>query len=226
VKSQPNNTHLYVYAYNEGDYQLTDGYTPFNYFARPGQFADILQGIIGSGLKPVVWLIPDDAPAIARTNTATLRNWFNNLVGTIDPYVSSYVLGLEIDEYWNTSYREIYGGTIINGRQKAMILGNHLDTLTKKPIGNHQIQRRLDYCIGTGSQWCDMMVYQYGWNLSEAEIISITRQAIQALGGKAFIAGEHSYNEPASVGERQGNAAMSAGAAGFGNGCRGEYCNR
>jgi hypothetical protein len=79
-----------------------------------------------------------------RTKAATLKNWFSNLVGIIDPYVSSYVLGLEIDEYWNTKYVEIYGGTIIIGKQKAMILGKHLNTLTKKPIGNHQIVGKYD----------------------------------------------------------------------------------
>jgi hypothetical protein len=70
-----------------------------------------------------------------------------------------------------------------------------------------------DYCK---SSWCDYMILQYGFGLSETAIKDMTRQAKNEL-GKPVVAGEY-CNTTESESIRLGNAAVSAGASGFGNG--------
>lgn len=152
----------------------------------------------------MVWLFPDDADTIHGKSADELKAKLSGFVPFVDDLVSSYVLALEADEYW--------------GREKVMALGNHLNTLTNKPIGNHQKPGNFDYCVDQGSEWCDMMVYQYGWGKSTSEIYSTTANLIYALGGKKVIAGEYNVDDGESLSYALGHAALTAGAIGFGNG--------
>ena len=61
------------------------------------------------------------------------------------------------------------------------------------------------------------MVLQYGFGKNEDEIRSMTKQAISAI-GKPVVAGEYAFNTPETVSIALGNAAVSAGSSGFGNG--------
>src|SRR5690606_7593385 len=116
-----------------------------------------------------------------------------------DPLVSSYSLGIEIDEYWT--------------KDEAREIGEHLHTLTTKPVAAHQTEGRWDYCK---ADWCDYMILQYGFDLPENAITSMTQAAMQDL-QKPVVAGEYSLEaEEESI--RLGNAGVGAGAAGFGNG--------
>jgi hypothetical protein len=118
----------------------------------------------------------------------------------IDPLVDSYVLGLELDEYWQTPLIDL--------------LGSRLDSLTTKRIGVHQSPGRWDLA---GLPWVDMMILQYGFGLSEQDIREMTARAIREL-GKPVVAGEYEFDSEARS-KPLGDAAISAGAAGFGNGC-------
>jgi hypothetical protein len=188
-------THFYVYTYNERDY----GGPSFDFYIDPPAYREILQEIKDAGLKPVVWLHPDDAPTNRVRTVAQLKARMSDLLPFIDDLVSSYVLGLELDEYW--------------GQSKVDALGQHLNTLTNKKIAVHQLSGRWNLCR---LAWCDYMMLQYGFGKTANEIKTMTRRAINSL-DKPVVAAEYSNsNEAVSV--KLGDAAVSAGAKGFGNG--------
>jgi hypothetical protein len=162
-------THFYLYAYNEKDY----GGPRFNYYNNPQTFRSYLQEIIGQGLAPVVWLVPDDAPVMRQRLASEVKQMLSQLVPQIDDLVSSYVLGLELDEYW--------------GKARVDDLGRHLSTLTNKDIGVHMSPGRWDYCQ---LNWCDYLVLQYGFGKSASFISNLTKQARNSL-GKPVVAGEY-----------------------------------
>jgi hypothetical protein len=188
-------THFYVYAYNEKDYKGPR----FDFYTNALTYRTILQEIREAGLKPVVWLHPDDAPTNRNRSIASLKARMSDLVPFIDPLVSSYVLGLELDEYW--------------GKSKVDALGKHLNTLTKKKIAVHQVGGRWNLCR---LAWCDYMMLQYGFGKNATQIKNMTKQAMNDL-KKPVVAAEYSVSqEGASV--KLGRAAVSVGAKGFGNG--------
>ncbi len=190
-------THFYLYAYNENDY----GGPSFNFYNDPLTFRARLQEIRDRGLAPVVWLVPDDAPVMANKSTSEIQAMMNQLIPQIDGLVSSYVLGLELDEYWSAG--------------KVDDLGKHLRTLTDKMIGVHMVPGKWSYCkFG----WCDYMVLQLGFGKSESFVKSMTSQAISDL-GKPVVAGEYwRPQDGIDGGWHLGDAGVSAGASGFGNG--------
>jgi hypothetical protein len=188
-------THFYVYAYNEKDY----GGPRFDFYTNPTGYRDILKEIKGAGLKPVVWLNPDDAIVNRKRSISELTDRMTDLIPYIDDLVSSYVLGLELNEYW--------------AKSKVNTLGKHLRTLTNKKIAVHQTKGRWDFCRFA---WCDYMMLQYGFGKTAAQIKDMTHRAMKGL-DKPVVAAEYSR---AREGENVhlGNAAVSVGARGFGNG--------
>lgn len=188
-------THFYLYAYNEKDY----GGPRFDYFANPAGFAALLQELIDDGLAPVVWLFPDDAPTIHGVKIPALQAKISTLVPQIDHLVSSYCLGLELDEYW-------LGG-------KVDLLGAHLRALTSKQIAVHQVNGKWHY---GKYAWVDYMILQYGFGKNASFIRQMTQQCKREL-NKPVVAGEYALDD-APLGKKLGDAAVAAGAAGFGNG--------
>jgi hypothetical protein len=191
-------THIYVYPYNERDY---DG-PSFDYYKNPQGFLKILDEIRQAGLLPVVWLNPDDAPVNKARSVTEHKARLNALIPVIDSDVSSYVLGLELNEYWSFTTTDT--------------LGKHLSGLTQKKIAVHQTKGRWDYC--QKASWCDYMVLQYGFGKTPETIAKMTRQALSAL-RRPVVAGEYNrIGESEDNGRERGDAAMRAGAVGFGNG--------
>lgn len=192
-------THLYIYVMNEEDYDATQ----FNFYERPQEYREVLSEIRAAGLLPVVWLAPDDAPGLhAQLPPERLMEVWSEFVPAIDDQVSSYVLGLEMDEYWT--------------REEQSALGRHLRSLTAKPIFVHLQPGLWEPAL---EEWATGLVYQYGFDLSVEQIQATTRELRERLSaaGKLFIAGEYSLaNVETSL--ELGNAAMEAGAHGFGNG--------
>lgn len=188
-------THFYIYAYNEEDY----GGPSFNLYTAPEQFRQLLQELKDDGLEPVVWLAPDDAPKLAELPTPRILSMFDHLIPVIDDLVSSYVLGLELEEYWSV--------------EKADTLGGRVAALTDKLIGVHQHPAKWSYCEFA---WCNYIVLQYGFEKRPEEIAAVTRRAIAAL-GKPVVAGEYEIDDEARA-VSLGNRGIAAGAAGFGNG--------
>jgi hypothetical protein len=187
-------THLYVYAYNERDY----GGPSVDGLRNPQEFRARLEEIRAAGLKAVVWLFPDDAPTIHGTAETTLRSLLSGFVPVVDDLVSSYVLGLELNEYWDAS--------------RVERLGTHLNTLTQKPLASHMTSGEWSYAR---QGWVDYHVHQYS-NRTVAGMGSETRAVKSGL-GKPVVAGEYEVDDEAKA-VQLGNAAMAAGADGFGNG--------
>jgi hypothetical protein len=192
-------THFYIYIYNENDY----GGPSFDFYADPDGFNDMLQELLDDGLRPVVWLFPDDAPNIAGTSTEDLQSMLSTVIPQIDDRVSEYVLCLECDEYWPES--------------KVNDLGSHLDTLTDKPIGVHMLPDGTSMC--DDEAWCDYLALQTGFGESAQEVAQDVENAIAAVApyGKVVVAAEYELSDE-NNGIMLGNAAVAAGAAGFGNG--------
>lgn len=188
-------THFYIYAYNEEDY----GGPSFDLYAAPEQFRRLLQELRRDGLAPVVWLAPDDAPRFAALPTERILAMLDRFIPVVDDLVSSYVLGLELEEYWSPA--------------KADTIGTRVARLTSKPIGVHQHEEEWNYCKFA---WCDYMVLQYGFEKNPEEIDEVTRRAIAAL-GKPVVAGEYEVDDESRA-ISLGNRGVAAGAAGFGNG--------
>jgi hypothetical protein len=193
-------THIYLYAMNEGDY---GGRTVFNGYQSPEQFRARLQELVDDGLAPVVWLAPDDAPTFHKDSAETLPDRWEQFIPAVDDLVASYVVGLEMDEYWSA------------GEQDR--LGRHLDSLTDRPLFVHYTSGEWE---GAKSDWVDGLIYQYGFGLSEGDVADRTTQLVSRLHpmGKTFIAGEYAYRVPEAEARRLGAAALRAGADGVGNG--------
>lgn len=214
-------THIYVYIYNEKDYETIypKGALSFNFYDKPDQFVIYLKELLADRLTPVVWLIPDDASKMRSTPVNIIKGYFSNVIATIDPYVGSYVLGLELDEYWTDT--------------QVKPLGAHLNTLTEKKIGIHLTSRDSPTLRFMNNDWADYIVFQYGFNKSASEIASITSQMVSKLNTsynkKPLVAGEYNINRDSrgillytkdseQRGISIGDAAVAAGAVGFGNG--------
>jgi hypothetical protein len=194
-------THAYVYAANEGDY---GGHVRFDGYDDPSTLRARLQELVDDGLAPVVWLAPDDADAFHAANPPErLRERWAALVPAIDDLVSSYVLGLEGDEYWTDPEQDA--------------LGQGLRALTARPIFVHGTPGRWE--LGA-RPWASGVVYQYGFGRSEAEIAARTRELVARLAplGKTLIAGEYAYGVAEAQARQLGSAALRAGASGVGNG--------
>ncbi|MGH8591369.1 MAG: hypothetical protein ACREXX_19255 [Gammaproteobacteria bacterium] len=173
-----------------------------NFYADPVAFKSRLQELVNDGIKPVVFLTSDTG-AWKDKSISAIKSDLTGFVPKIDGLVSSYALGIEIDEYWTAS--------------EAKAIGDHLQTITFKKIAGHQLPGRWNYC--KGHYWCDYMILQYGFGKSESAVKSMTENAITDL-HRPVVAGE--YNTLSIAPETQsvklGNAAVSVGAVGFGNG--------
>ncbi len=194
-------THIYIYIMNQNDY----GGPGFDFYERPQEFVTILKEINASGLKPVVWLSPDDAPDLVRKyhSENLIRTW-QRVIPVLDEHVSSYVPGLEMDEYWTESQQNRFGQA--------------LDALTEKPIFVHM---RREVWRQVLLPWADGIIYQYGFGKNGTQIFRETEQMLDRLSeysDKIFIAGEYSHRQPESVSRQLGDAGIKAGAHGFGNG--------
>jgi hypothetical protein len=174
--------------------------TPHNFYNDPQGFKNLLQELVNDGIKPVVWLTSDTGTWKDKSISA-IKTDLTNFVPVVDSLVNSYEVGLEANEYWTKS--------------ESDEIGNHLDNLTDKPLASHQTPGKWDYCT---SSWCDYMILQYGFGKTTTQIINMTNDARSSL-GKPIVAGEYNTNESnPSLSITLGDAALSACAAGFGNG--------
>jgi len=170
-----------------------------NFYGNPSGFRTLLEELVNDDIKPIVWLTSDTGSWKDQL-VSSINQSLTNFIPQIDSLANSYVLGIEIDEYWTLS--------------ESNQIGAHLDSLTSKPLADHQLPGKSDRC----TSWCDYLIYQYGFGKTESQIKSMTMAVIDSL-GKPVVAGEYNLdesNEALSI--KLGNAAVSAGASGFGNG--------
>jgi hypothetical protein len=171
----------------------------YDFYGNASGFRSLLQELVDDGIAPVVWLT-NDSSTWKDQPIADIEGALSSFVPLIDTLVSSYSLGIEIDEYWT--------------RSETDQIGNHLQALTKKLVAAHQLPGRWAYCQ---SDWCDYMILQYGFGKDESFVKEMTVRAKREL-GKPVVAGEYNLEPPESTSVRLGNAGVAAGAAGFGNG--------
>lgn len=193
-------TDVSLYVANEGDYK--DDLIRFDYYTEPAAYRHILATFRAAGLRPVVWLCPDDAKTWHQAHPpARLRDeLWPRFLPQVDDLVSCYVAGLEMDEYWGEKDQEA------NVRALARV--------TRKPVLVH-------YRAGKWSTLGDGCLYQYTDDevADDAAFIARTRTLAQRLtaSGKVLVAGEFGF-----VGEARartlGRLAVAHGATGSAQG--------
>jgi hypothetical protein len=196
-------THIYLYTQNgTGNDILPIGYRTW--------FRDKLVELNASGLKPILWLTPDDSPNI----TGNIPAWqyhVSAVIENLDDQVSGYVLCLECDEYWD-------GATVTT-------LLNWAKGKTSKPIGVH-----LSPGPG-GADWdptyyagADYIFLQLGFTHEQSgyNVVSIEQKKailLEALNlGIPIIAAEYSLDSDSAEAKAFGDWACKNGAVGTGNG--------
>ncbi|MBX4190093.1 DUF4038 domain-containing protein [Candidatus Parcubacteria bacterium] len=208
AKADGNNA-LYIYTINQGDYGGgANSLTPYTSGIIGGTFDDTkisswrteLNTMISNGLRPIIWLFPDDSSTIANTSSTELKRYIQKMVASFDDLPIMWVLGLEVDEYWTKAQTDD--------------LGAYLKSITQNPVGLHQSQNRTDYMT---SSWVDFAAYQYGFSGDWTFIYDTTLSKKSILGTKPVMATEYELNSP-SIGAQKGLAAAFAGAIGAGTG--------
>ncbi|KKS97699.1 MAG: outer membrane adhesin-like protein [Candidatus Gottesmanbacteria bacterium GW2011_GWA2_43_14] len=174
----------------------------FNYYPNPSGFNSLLTELNTAGIKAVVWLTSDTGTWKGKT-VAAIKTDLSAFIPQIDAKTNSYVVGLESNEYWTAS--------------EIQEIGNHMDSLTNKPLAAHQTPNKWEYC---SQSWCDYMVLQTNpptESTTGPQVATKVNNARTSL-GKPVVVGE--YHRPdESVSISLANYALdNACAAGFGNG--------
>ena len=196
-----NYTDIYLYVVNEGDF---GGSVEFNWYEDPAGYRELLERVVRVGIRPVVWLAPDDAPRFHRTSAQELPQYWQTFIPAIDDLVGSYVLGLEMDEYWT--------------RAEQFRLANALSTA--KPVFVHlEAGRRGSITSFWPRIRATGLVYQYE-DRSDGGIREETDEVVSKLTqvGKVVVAGEYAIGVSESVARARGDIAVTHGAIGYGNG--------
>ena len=161
-----------------------------------------IQRVFDKGLVPVIWMYCDDFGKVKRLSSERRNKYIDEMVKRFDKYANCYVIGIEEDETM--------------GLGIAQETASRLKMRTKKPIGSHQLPGHSNYAPSIPE--VSIHFHQYNLNLSEAQMKSETSKHINAIGGKKFIAAEYNRSSESNQAKAQGQAAMSAGANGTGNG--------
>jgi hypothetical protein len=194
-------THMYIYSRNGGD---NAGGFELSKISPQADWEAQIQTLINSGLKPVMWLTPDDSPGITGQPIDAQKAHFNNMVARFDNQIEAYVVCLECDEYWSAA--------TVNE------LVRHLKTKTDKPVAVHMTsgvgghRGNLAYYKGA-----DYVFLQTGWNRSGAEIQAMVKDAI-ARTGLPVVLSEYAKESRSASARAMGDAGCAAGAVGTGNG--------
>ena len=93
-------THIYLYTRNGGD--NGGGFNLSSISPQPDWEAR-LDELNNIGLKPVLWLTPDDSKNITNQSIDAQKAHFTNMVTRFDSKVTGYVPCLECDEYWSAA---------------------------------------------------------------------------------------------------------------------------
>ena len=194
-------THIYIYTRNAGDNGA--GFDLGNISPQP-DWETRLDELNNMGLKPVLWLTPDDSPSIVNQSMDAQKAHFTSMVNRLDSKVTGYVTCLECDEYWSAA--------------QVQALVAHLKTKTDKPVGVH-LTSGLGGHSGNTAYYAnaDYVFLQTGWNKTPAEITAMVKQAM-AVTGLPVVASEYAKESRTPAARALGDAACAAGAIGTGNG--------
>ena len=189
-------THIYIYTRNAGD--NGGGYNLGQISPQPDWEAR-LDELNAAGLKPVLWLTPDDSPSIVNQSMDAQKAHFSNMVNRFDSRVTGYVTCLECDEYWSAA--------------QVQTLVAHLKSKTNKPIGVHLTPGMQPEYFANA----DYIFLQTGFNVTPEQVKAMVAHAI-AVTGKPVVASEYAHESRSANARALGDAACAAGAIGTGNG--------
>ena len=194
-------THIYLYTRNGGD--NGGGFNLSSISPQP-DWETRLDELNNIGLKPVLWLTPDDSRSITKQSMAAQQSHFSEMVRRFDSKVTGYVACLECDEYWSPA--------------QVQTLVAHLKTKTDKPVGVH-LTSGLGGHKGNTAYYAnaDYVFLQLGWNKTPAQVAAMVKQAI-VVTGKPVVASEYAIESRTPAARALGDAACQAGAIGTGNG--------
>ena len=194
-------THIYLYTRNGGD--NGGGFNLSSISPQP-DWETRLDELNNIGLKPVLWLTPDDSKSITKQSMAAQQAHFSEMVRRFDSKVTGYVACLECDEYWSAAH--------------VQNLVAHLKTKTDKPVGVH-LTSGIGGHKGNTAYYAnaDYVFLQFGWNKTPAQVAAMVKQAI-AVTGKPVVASEYAIESRTAAARALGDAACQAGAIGTGNG--------
>ena len=203
-------THIYLYSRNGGE----NGGPNFNlsHITPQPDWEVQLNTLNAIGLKPVMWLTPDDSPSITSQSLDAQKAHFSEIVRRFDDKVTGYVACLECDEYWSA--------------EKTNALVAHLKSITDKPVGVH-LTSGIGGHAGNKEYYAnaDYVYLQTGWDKTPAEITAMVKQAI-AVTGKPVVASEYAKESRSATARALGDAACLAGAVGTGNGRSVDFCGQ
>jgi len=195
-------THIYIYTRNAGDNGV--GFNLGNISPQPDWEAR-LDELNNMGLKPVLWLTPDDSPSIVNQSMDAQKAHFTNMVNRFDSRVTGYVTCLECDEYWSAA--------------QVQTLVAHLKSKTNKPVGVHLTPgMKKEYFVNA-----DYVFLQTGFNVSTEQVKAMVANAI-VVTGKPVVASEYHKENRSATARALGDAACAAGAVGTGNGRSVTFC--
>ena len=202
-------THIYLYTRNGGD--NGGGFNLKAISPQPDWEAQ-LDTLNDVGLKPVMWLTPDDSREITSQSLDAQKAHFSEVVRRFDDKVTGYVTCLECDEYWSAS--------------KVNALVAHLKSITNKPVGVH-LTSGIGGHKGNKEYYAnaDYVFLQTGWDKTPAQITAMVKQAI-AVTGKPVVASEYAKESRSPAARALGDAACLAGAIGTGNGRSINFCGQ
>ena len=197
-------THIYIYTRNGGDGFNGGPKFDLRVISPKPDWEAQLDTLNAIGLKPVLWLTPDDSPSIVRQSMAAQKAHFSDMVNRLDSKVTGYVPCLECDEYWSAA--------------QVQALVAHLKTITNKPVGVH-LTSGLGGRQGNTAYYAnaDYVFLQTGWDKTPAQIAAMVKQAM-AVTGLPVVASEYAKESRTPAARALGNAACAAGAIGTGNG--------
>jgi Protein of unknown function (DUF4038) len=201
---------MFVYTLNQNDY---DGpsFSPYadgiiggaSDDTKIGNWKNDLIKLLDNGIRPVIWLIPDDAPLVRSAGSAELKRYIQKIVQSFGDLPVMWVLALEADEYFT--------------QEMTNDLGTYLASLTTQPVGLHQLEGKVNWMTAS---WVDFAAYQYGFGKTWDQVYNDTLSKRALVGDKPFLAAEYDLTGGANC-TRLGLAAAFAGAAGIGNGAPG-----
>ena len=196
-------THIYIYSRNAGD-NFGSSFKNVSAISPKPDWEMQLDTLNDIGLKPVMWLTPDDSPKITSQSLDAQKAHFSEIVRRFDDKVTGYVTCLECDEYWSAA--------------KVNALVAHLKSITDKPVGVH-LTTGIGGHKGNKEYYAnaDYVYLQTGWDKTPAEITAMVKQAI-AVTGKPVVASEYAKESRSAAARALGDAACLAGAIGTGNG--------
>ena len=200
-------THIYLYTRNGGDngggYNLSAISPQPDWEARLDELNNI-------GLKPVLWLTPDDSKNITNQSIDAQKAHFTNMVTRFDSKVTGYVPCLECDEYWSAA--------------QVQALVAHLKSITDKPVGVH-LTSGLGGHKGNTAYYAnaDYVFLQFGWDKTPTQVAAMVKQAM-IVTGKPVVASEYAKESRKVAARALGDAACAAGAIGTGNGRTIQLC--